>query len=357
MLDRFDADVFVGVVLDESGILKAYRGKTKEMLCDRFKATPYRLCLSALPAPNDWLELGNHAEFLGVMSSHVMIARWFRNDTMKAGGYVLRPHASDDYWQWVSSWAVCIAKPSDLGFSDEGWDMPPLQTSHHVVAVDHTATWGGDEFVEKSGQIPLIRSATLSATTIHKEMRLNVDEIAAKVAEIIAGDPENESEIIWCFTDYEADALKQAVSGAIDLRGSESIQSKQSKLRGFTDGSIRILITKPEIAGLGLNWQHCAYQTFVMGSSYSFEQYHQALHRTYRFGQTRSVQNRLVYPETAGSVQAAINRKEMQFERMQNALRKAVRKSQLALHLSNPFDDYNPQVEMIVPVWMQSKSA
>lgn len=200
MLKNFDPSKYIGVVLDESSILKQYRGKTKEYLCSAFQDTPYRLCCSATPAPNDWLELGNHVEFLGITTSHLMISRWFRNDTMKAGGYTLKTHAAADFWEWVASWAVCLTLPSDLGFSDEGWLLPPLNTYYQTIEVDHTETWG--ELADKNGQLSLIRSASLSATETHSEMRRNVGRVANAIADLVSDAP-NESWALWCFTNYE----------------------------------------------------------------------------------------------------------------------------------------------------------
>jgi hypothetical protein len=351
-LKNFTPSEFVGVVLDESSILKQYRGKTKEYLCKSFENTKYKLCCSATPAPNDYMEILNHSEFLGVMTSHLALSRWFTNDTMAAGKYSLKTHAAEDFWGWVSSWAVCLSMPSDLGFSDEGWVLPPLNLHNHVIPVDHTATW---EEGDRDGQLSLIRSPSLNATTIHKEARLNCDNIAAKISEIVAVNPK-EAWVLWCFTDYESAALKAAIPHAIELKGSELPKIKQSKLELFTNGEIQILITKPEIAGLGLNWQHAHHQAFMMGTSYSFELYHQALHRLYRFGQQFPVEVHLIYAETSGTVNRVIERKQSQYDAMQSALKEAVLKLQLSSHSRSGNDDYNPTQVLKVPSWLVSKS-
>lgn len=353
MLKHFDPSKYIGIVLDESSILKQYRGKTKEFLCNSFSQTPYRLCCSATPAPNDWLELGNHVEFLGITTSHLMISRWFQNDTMKAGRYKLKPHAAADFWDWVASWAVCLTLPSDLGFSDQGWLLPPHHTHFHTVSVDHSETWGESD---KSGQLSFIRTASLSATDTHREMKRNVGRVAAKIADLVKENIDD-AWALWCFTDYESDAICKALPSAIALKGSESRQSKSEKLRAFSNGEILHLVTKPEIAGLGLNWQHCHRQAFSMGTSHSFEQYHQALHRLYRFGQQYPVDTHLVFPETAGSVRQSIARKQRQHEAMQDALRQSVQKSQLNAHNRVRYDDYNPTKQMEVPSWLISKAS
>ena len=347
-LKNFDSASFVGVVLDESSILKQYTGKTKRMLCEAFEHTEYKLCCSATPAPNDWMEILNHSEYLGVMTSHLALSRWFTNDTMNAGKYTLKAHAAHDFWEWVASWAVCLSMPSDLGFSDEGWALPPLNIHNHVIPVDHKLTW---EEPNRNGQLSLIRSPSLNATTIHKEARLNCDNLAGKIADIVAEKPED-SWILWCFTDYESEALGEAIPNAVQLKGSEKPFMKQSKLEAFTNGEIQILITKPEIAGLGLNWQHCHNQAFMMGTSYSFEMYHQALHRTYRFGQQCPVETHLVYAETSGAVNQVIQRKQRQYDAMQEAFRKAIKRVQLANRGQSAMDDYNPKVTMLTPNWL-----
>lgn len=352
-LKDFDPSQYGGVVLDESSILKQYRGKTKELLVESFKETPYRLCCSATPAPNDWLELGNHSEFLGIMDSHTMISRWFRNDTTQSGAYSLRPYAQEDFWQWVSSWAVCMTRPSDLGFSDEGWSLPPLNLHYHTIAVDHAST---QDDPDRNGQLSLIRTPTLNATSIHKEAKLNAPLCAEKIADLVM-EYHTDAWVLWCFTDYEADALKESIHWAIDLRGSESAAAKEAKLTAFTEGEIQILITKPEIAGLGLNWQHCHRQSFMMGTSYSFEQFHQAIHRLYRHGQIHPVETHLVFPETASAVRRNIERKQRQHEAMQNSLRKAIKASRLTIHQQLKLDEYKPTIKMEIPQWLRNNAA
>lgn len=353
MLKNFDASQYQGIVLDESSCLKQYRGKTKLLLCESFKDTSYRLACSATPSPNDWLELGNHSEWLGIMDSHSMISRWFINDTMKAGGYKLRPYGADAFWKWVSSWAVCLTTPSDLGFSDDGWILPKHHKHYHVIPVDHTLAWNEPD---RDGQLSLIRTPATNATTIHKEARLNTDILADKIASIVAEHNE-EQWAIWCFTDYESEALQSAIHDAVELRGSEKDSVKEEKLMAFANGEIQKLITKPSIAGLGLNWQHCHHQAFQMGTSYSFEQLFQALHRLYRHGQMFPVHTHLVYAETAGSVRQSIDKKQRQYDAMQLALRKIIKESQLEIHQLLKSDNYSPTKNIEIPSWLVNKAA
>lgn len=291
MLEHFDVSHFAGAVLDESSILKSYTGKTKVALIDACETVPFRLACTATPSPNDHLELGNHAEFLGVMPSCEMIMRFFTNDTMAAGSYRLKGHSVSEFWEWVSTWAMCISSPADLGFSSAGYDLPELKVNWLSVNVDDIPPAEGE----------LFRSVELNATSIHKEGRLTCGKRAAeiaRVAETIDG-----SFLIWCNTNYESDEIKSKVEGAVECRGSDEISKKESVLDGFVDGSVRVMVTKPSIAGFGLNFQHCSNMAFV-GLSYSYEDYYQAVRRCWRFGQKNEVN---VYIACADSERAIID--------------------------------------------------
>ena len=294
----FDMNVFGGVVLDESSILKSFMGKTKRLLIDTFEGTPYKLCCTATPAPNDHLELGNHAQFLGVMDSAEMISRWFINDTMSAGSYRLKEHGACDFWRWVATWAVCIGSPEDIGFDGLLYHLKPLNIHNHVVDVSHLPTTDGTLF---RGAIDL------SATGLHREMRVTAPLRARKLAEIINGS--TEPWMIWCNTDYEADEILALVENVVEVRGSMSDEKKEDGLNGFAVGKYKRLLSKPSIAGFGLNYQHCAHVAFV-GLSYSYEQFYQAIRRCWRFGQTRPVEAHVISAESEGSVLATIHRKE-----------------------------------------------
>jgi DNA modification methylase/superfamily II DNA or RNA helicase len=298
MLSHFDATHFVGVVLDESSILKSYMGKTKRALVEAFQDTPYRLCCTATPAPNDVMEIGNHSEFLGIMPSNEMIMRWFINDTMRSGHYRLKGHAIKDFWAWVATWAISIKKPSDLGYSDKGFVLPDLHLHRRYIQTDITV--GREEGM-------LFRAPQMSATNLHKEMRLTVADRAQAVADLVHEHPE-ETWVIWCNTNYEADELTKRIPDAVEVRGSESVAEKERKLVAFIQGRIRVLITKPGIAGFGLNFQHCHHTAFV-GLSYSFEEFYQAIRRFYRFGQTHAVEATIVAAETEAPLVSALERK------------------------------------------------
>lgn len=340
MLEHLEPTAFGGVVLDESSILKSYMGKTKQRLVEAFSATPYRLCCTATPAPNDHMELGNHSAFLGIMPSAEMLTRWFINDTERTGVYRLKGHAERDFYEWISSWAVAMRRPSDLGYSDEGYDLPPL--------VMHQITVPVDLIVNRGDQ--LFRTPTLSATTLHREMRLTAPDRAAALAEVV-NDHRTEPWSIWCHTDYEADELMARLPDAVEVRGSHSVTQKERALAGFSDGSIRVLVSKPSICGFGLNWQHCSHTAFV-GLSYSFEQQYQALKRLHRFGQPRPVQAYIVAAETEGQILATIQAKMEAHERMMTGMNTS--RDRLDISRDNALFRYDPRQPMTVPQWLQT---
>ena len=308
-LHLFDPNKFIGVVLDESSIIKSFTGKIKNQIVNMFKNTPYKLACTATPAPNDHMELGNHSEFLNIMPSNEMLSRWFINDTMHFGTYRLKGHAVKSFWEWVASWAICIRKPSDLGYSDEKFILPPLNMQQIIIPIDQTENSGGK----------LYRTVLMNATSLHKEMRLTAPARAAKVAEIV--NKSNEYWVVWCNTNYEADALKKLLPDAVEVRGAEKQEIKENKLRAFTRGDIKIIITKPSIAGWGLNWQHC-HNIIFMGLSYSYEQLYQAIRRSHRFGQNKQVNVYIVIAETEGNVLRTIFQKMKSHEEMQNNMYK-----------------------------------
>lgn len=277
-LERFDPDRFGGVILDESSVIKNFTGKTTRKLIDAFARTPFRLAATATPAPNDHTELGTHAEFLGTMRREEMLPIWFINDTMDTGTWRIKGHAREDFWSWVASWARCISKPSDIGFDDAGYNLPKLTIHHHEVEADRSIDPGSDK---KTGQSFLFRIPDTSATSIHREKRLTIDARAERAASVVSAEPD-EAWIIWVDTDYEAEAIMAAIPDAMEVRGSMPVEEKERRLVMFSEGHARIIVTKPSIAGFGLNWQHCARQCFA-GISFSYEAWYQAIRRCWRF--------------------------------------------------------------------------
>jgi len=310
-LDLFDGIEFTGVVLDESSILKNFTGKTRIKLTERFKSTQYRLCCTATPSPNDYAEFGQHADFLGICTPGQMLATFFINDTFNTGDWRLKKHAEAEFWEWVASWASCVGRPSDIGFDDAGYILPSLNLKTITVDVDESAGEGSEE---------LFKHATLSATTMHKELRETADARADAVADLV-----NNSDdlwIVWCNTNVEADALMARIPDATEVRGSDKPEHKENKLAAFTNGNTRVLVSKPSICGFGMNWQHCRNVAFV-GLSYSFEDFYQSLRRSYRFGQTREVNAYIVQARTEGAILATVKRKMEQHQQMQERMKMA----------------------------------
>lgn len=276
-LHKFDASKFGAVVLDESSILKSYMGKTKRQLVQDFSATPYRLCCTATPAPNDLMELLNHAEFLGVMKSNEALALWFIADQSNSGHYILKGHAQKSFWEWVSTWAVVMDRPSDMGYSDDGYVLPPLTEINNIVEVDTTVG-------RKNGE--LVREVQSSATAYLTEKRYTMADRVQKCADI--ANASDEQIVIWCYLNEESVALAQSVQNSREVRGSHTQEYKEQAASDFIDGKFKVLISKPSIFGFGLNFQQCSTCIFC-GLDYSFESYYQAVRRFYRFGQNRPV--------------------------------------------------------------------
>jgi hypothetical protein len=317
-LPKLDVAAFGAVVLDESSILKSFNGATKRALVEGFAATPYRLAATATPAPNDHMELGSHAEFLGIMGSMEMLCRWFINDTSTASqDWRLKGHAAADFWSWVASWARAASLPSDLGGDDAGFVLPPLRTEMHVCAVD---------LIEGAGD-SLFRLPDHSATAVHKEKLHTLAERVARAAEIANGHAGHV--IVWCERDDESAALTAAIPDAVEVRGSMDLDAKEAALEAFTLGQRRVIVTKPRLAGFGLNWQHAYCQVFA-SISHSYEAYYQAVRRSWRFGQTQPVTAHIVLAETETGIWRNVQRKAADHDRMKLAMTRAMAGAQKA---------------------------
>lgn len=342
-LDRIDPSKFGGVILDESSILKSFSGQTTRALIEMFSRTPYRLACTATPAPNDHTELGTHAEFLGVMRRDEMLPIWFIHDSADTGTWRIKGHAQDDFWGWVSSWARCVSSPSDIGFDDAGFILPELITHRHEVRADTSLDTGS----EKDGQARLFRIPENSATSIHREKRMTLDARADKIASIISAEP-NEAWVVWCETNDEADALSAMLADSVEVRGQQSADEKEAKLVAFSSGQSRIIITKPSIAGFGLNWQHAARQAFI-GLSFSYESYYQAVRRSWRFGQKRPVHVHIACADTERAVYEVVTRKAEDHGAMKDAMRRAMRE---ASNERKAKVTYQPKREASLPSWI-----
>lgn len=308
MIKEFDFSKFSGIVLDESSILKSYMGKIKRDIVDKCKDIEYKLACTATPSPNDHLELGNHAEFLGIMPSNEMISRFFINDSMQAGSYRLKNHARRPFWEWVASWAICISTPADMGYPGDNFILPVLNTEFLSVDTSAIPPAEGD----------LFRFIEMNATSVHGEGRLTSPLRADVIADIVNKE-KNESWLIWCNTNYEADAISPLIDGAVEMRGPDPIDQKEKKIEGFVNGSIRVLITKPSIAGMGLNFQHCCKMAFI-GLSFSYEDYYQAIRRCWRFGQKKQVDVFIAYADSESSIIKIIKDKETRHNEMKSEM-------------------------------------
>jgi len=326
-LHKFDESQFDAVVLDESSIIKSFAGVTTRKLMKFAESMQWRLAATATPAPNDHMELGQHSQFLGAMPSNEMLARWFIADQSEMGKYRLKKSGIDAFWAWVASWARCVGKPSDLGYDDTGYILPGLNEHLHTVETDITKDAGD----------ALFRMPDMSATAIHKEKRLTSMDRAEKIAEIVNSQP-NEPHMIWCETDYDADSIMSLLPDAVEVRGNMKPEMKEERLDGFSTGKIQTLVSKPKIAGMGLNWQHCANTSFV-GLSFSYEMYYQAIRRFYRFGQQREVNVNIALADTEQAIWANIKRKQKDHEIMKSAMFKAMKDEVLGAetkHLYKP---------------------
>lgn len=304
-LDHFDLSAFGGIVLDESSILKAHDGKTRTRLIEECQQIPFRLAATATPAPNDFMELGNHAEFLGVMSYAEMLAMFFVHDGGETQKWRLKGHAESEFWRWMASWSVMLRKPSDLGYPNEGYDLPALLTQQHSVAVEYRADFD-------AGTLFPIEARTMQERIGAR--RSSVAERVAMAAQIVAAKPDVPW-VCWCNLNTESEALVRAIPGAVDVRGSMDDDDKERVLNAFSEGRTRVLVTKPSISGYGMNWQHCA-DTIFVGLNDSFEQVFQAVRRFWRFGQSRPVTAHFIASELEGAVVANLRRKEADAEHM-----------------------------------------
>lgn len=322
-IDKFDLSRYGALVIDESSVLKGIDSQIRKTLTEASKGIPYLLACTATPAPNDYVELGNHAEFLGVATQKEMLSMWFVHDGgIRATGvdnknskptaeWRLKRHAEREFWRWVSTWAVMIRHPRDMGYDEPGYDLPPLDVRQITVSSKYDTT------------------ATLfpeHASTLSERIGARRDSIPERVkaaADIVNAAPDRQW-LVWCHLNTEADALRKAIPGSVEVRGSDDIEDKVERLLGFADGKIRILLSKPSIAGHGLNLQGC-YSMIFVGLSDSFESLFQAIRRCWRFGQTKPVTVYMISAEREGSVVANLRYKEEAAEAMAEAMAQFMR--------------------------------
>lgn len=337
-LEKFSPDDYAGVVCDESSILKGFDGATKQRITDFARKMRYRLLCTATAAPNDYIELGTSSEALGYLGHMDMLGRFFRNDqnTSQAvrqwsgSQWRFKGHARANFWRWVSSWARALRRPSDFGFSDKQFILPPLVEREHLVEARTRAP----------GKLFDLPASGLWEE--REEARRTLSERCERVAELVSDDS---CAVVWCHLNAEGDLLEEIIDGSVQISGSDSPEVKEERFAAFADGKVRVLVIKPKIGAWGLNWQHCAHMTFF--PSHSFEQYYQAVRRCWRFGQKRPVVVDIVTTESGKGVMENLQRKSRQCDEMFTEL---VAHMNDALHLRRTEE---ASASVVVPSWIQ----
>ena len=344
MLDYFDADVFSGIVLDESGILKHFTSKTRTLIIDKFEKTDYKLACTATPAPNDYMELGNHAEFTGVMTRTEMLSTFFYNDASNTGQWVLKGHAEEKFWEWMSEWAICIRKPYDIGYDDDGYDLPPLIVNEIIVESENG--------ISEDGQMMLVPEIASTLNDRRRARRASLEDRCKTAADLIEKEPDSQW-LFWCDLNDESSLLKTLTNG-VEVKGSDDRDYKANTLIGFSHGEVMRMVSKPSIAGWGMNWQQCHNMVFV-GLSDSYEMMYQAIRRCWRYGQTKPVNVWIITSEAEGAVRENIKRKEQQademYKRLSSYSRRSIEKEVRKTYRET--DEYTANKEIELPTWLK----
>lgn len=350
-LKDFKPSKLSGVCADEAGILKAYTGVLKQLIIAMCKNVPYKLAPTATPAPNstngDYMEMGNQFEFLDVMTSNEALSRYFINNSMKTGSYRLKRYADGtdehpgSFWQCLSTFAVCLSSPTDLGYDEGGFKLPELHIHEHVIPVDHTRAYADGR---------LILDATRSATTMWAEKRATVKERCEKALEVSTLNP-GEPHALWCAMNDEVDYLIKLFPQAVVVRGDQDRKTNADNLRAFSRGNAQYIIVNDKMAAFGLNWQHCRHPVFV-SPSFSFEKDYQAMRRHWRYGVQGEVHATYIYAESEGNVRSRLKAKREAQARMQRRMIVAMRAMGLGKHPPIVLEDYNPTVDMRLPSWL-----
>ena len=343
MLGHFKADQFAGVVLDESSIIKHKDGKTRKMIQDMFEEMKYKLCCTATPAPNDYMELGTHAQFLGVMKQKEMLATFFVHDGGETQNWRLKGHAEKKFFEWVSGWACCFRRPQDLGYEQDGYVLPELRV--HEVTVENKGT----ELID--GQIMMFAPVGKTLMERRSARRSSLEDRVAAAAEI--ANSTNDQVLVWCDLNAESKALTDAIADAVEVEGTMPLEMKEERVNGFLTGKNRVMVSKPSIAGFGINAQNAHIEIFV-GLSDSFEQYYQAIRRCWRYGQKHPVDVYIVTSDAEGAVKDNIQRKQENAERMTGELiefTKEFLKNDMR-NTKRDVDEYFAFEKMEVPAWI-----
>jgi superfamily II DNA or RNA helicase len=337
-LEKFDTSEFIGVVLDESSILKSFTGKTTNELIGQFSDAPYKLCCTATPSPNDFTEIGTTAEFLGVKRRSEMLSEFFINDITSGVGWRLKGHSESKFYEWIATWGMFIKKPSDLGYDDTGYDLPGLNIQ--IITVESKTEVG-----------ELLPTLAETLTERRQARKDSLDERVNQTLEIINKKPDKQF-LIWCDYNYESDALKKSIDNSVEVKGSDTPEHKENSVLGFAHEEIPYLVTKAKIAGFGINWQNCHNMIFC-GLSDSFEMFYQAIRRCYRFGQEEVVNVYVIISESEENVLKNIQRKQAQHDEMSQNMQRVMNKYLLAELKEKTIDikEYQPQQKMIGFGW------
>lgn len=335
-LDRFVANQFSGIVLDESSILKSYSGKVRTAIIQNFHEVPYKLACTATPSPNDYMELGNHSEFCGVMTRPEMLSMFFVHDGGETSKWRLKGHAEDVFWQWLSTFSVFVDNPNNIGYEINGYNLPELKIKEIIV----------------DGNVPTTENLTL--TERRQARKDSLLERCKRAAYLVNNS--DEQWLVWCDLNDESHKLHELIEESVEVEGSDKEQHKSSAMLDFSNGNIKCLVTKPRIAGFGMNWQNCHNMIFT-GLSDSYEQYYQALRRCWRFGQSEQVNVYIIISSKEGCVKENIERKQKDFAKMQQEmteLTKEITKKELrsTCRISTP---YEPQIHLTLPMWDEFK--
>lgn len=338
MLSHFNESEFGCVVLDESSILKSFTSKTRDELIDKFIGTPYKLCCTATPSPNDQSEIGNHAEFLGIMSRTEMLATYFIHDGSNTSKWRLKGYGEKKFWEWVATWAICLRTPEDLGYTKDGYDLPELNLIEHIVKSK----------IEDYEMFAKIAETLSERRKARKDSMDDRVQVAAELCE-----SSDDQWLCWCDYNAESAALRQAVSGSVEVVGADDPEYKAETAIRFAEGEIHALVSKPSIYGFGMNFQNCHNMIFC-GISDSYEQFYQAVRRCWRFGQEHSVNVHIIISESEMNVLDNIKRKQAQMDRMQDnmiALMHDVTMSEIK-HTTRITTEYKPKERMVLPEWI-----
>lgn len=331
-LDRFIANEFTGIVLDESSILKSYSGKVRTAIIQNFHEVPYKLACTATPAPNDYMELGNHSEFCGVMTRAEMLSMFFVHDGGETSKWRLKGHAEDIFWQWLATFSVFVDNPNNIGYDIDGYNLPLLSIQEIIV----------------DGDAPVTETLTLAE---RRQARKDSLQIRCEQASRLVNNSD-EQWLVWCDLNDESHKLHELINGSVEVQGSDKDAHKSSSMLNFSKGGLKCLVTKPSIAGFGMNWQNCHNMIFT-GLSDSYEQFYQALRRCWRFGQEKPVNVYIIISSKEGCVKENIERKQTDFLKMQSEmteLTKEITKKELrsTCRISTP---YEPHIKMELPKW------